>query len=251
MRAWPAPAVLMALLSFPHAGAAQQLHVRSSKIIGDLARFIVLPVRCDAGQNAYVWGAEPPAGSRLPIQELDSDGKELRQFDIAAAKRDGIEHAFVQSYAVTPDGWLYELVGVPKDKVAVVRFRPSGEYAGAVLLDRAFHTVHLAVFRTGELFVDGTTAAGKETYEPFMAIFDPMGRFLTEVKSGDPPVALSEPAAPKRSAKHAEDAHTQEGRFPRVRSPGSISVSPNLEAIWCTCSAEGKSRRYWLFPLPA
>src|ERR1700685_4389365 len=171
--------VILSVLWLPYAGTAQQLHVRSTKTIAGLGHFIVLPLRCDSGQNVFVWGAEP-LGGKLPLVELDAEGKELRQFEITASKRDGIERAFVQAYTVAPDGWLYELLAVPKDRVAVVRFKPTGEYAGAAFLDRSFNSVHLAVFRTGELLVDGTTAAAGDSHEPFMAIFDPTRRLLTE-----------------------------------------------------------------------
>lgn len=191
------------------------MHVRSTKIIADLPHFLVLPLRCDSEQNVFVWGANP-SGGRLPVLELGGDGKELHRFDISAAKQDGIERASVQTYAVTPDGSLYELLALPSGKVAVVHFKPTGEYGGVVYLDRSFSTVHLAVFRTGEFFVDGTIAAGKDTREPFVAIFDPMGRLLTEVQSGEPPLTLSAPAPPKRG----EKGHAQAAEI----SPGSVAA---------------------------
>jgi hypothetical protein len=164
MRVLLRTAVTVSVLCLPTSGTAQQLHVRSTKIIADLPHFLVLPLHCDSQQNVFVWGANP-SGGRLPVLELDVDGKELHRFDISAAKQDGIERASVQTYAVTPDGSLYELVALPSGKVAVIHFKPTGEYAGVVYLDRSFSTVHLAVFSTGEFFVDGTIAAGKR-YAP-------------------------------------------------------------------------------------
>jgi hypothetical protein len=201
MRGLPIPALLLCLLWFP--GMAQQLHVRSTKAIADLGHFVALPVRCDAGQNVFVRTADAP-GTKIPILEFDAEGKELRRFDTSQTKPEGIERALVRAYTVAPDGSLYELLGVPNGNVAVIRFKPTGEYAGAVFLDKSFNPAHLAVFRTGELFVDGTTTAGKDAQEPFMAIFDPMGRFLTEVKSDEPRVALSPPIAPKHPAKEGK-----------------------------------------------
>lgn len=215
MRLSPYAAALASLLWLPTAGTAQQLHVSSTKIIADLPHLFVLPLRCDSGQNVFVWGADP-SGGRLPILELNADGKELLRFNISEATQDGIERAFVQTYAVTSDGSLYELLALPSGIVAGVHFRPTGEYAGAVYLDKRFNTVHLAVFRTGELLVDGTTAMGSDSHEPFLTIFDPMGRLLAEVQSGEPPLTLSAPAPPKRG----EKAHTQGAEI----SPGSVAA---------------------------
>jgi hypothetical protein len=140
------------------------------------------PLRCDRDGNLY-YRASPID----PIHKLNLKGEEIALFRAAAGTDKKIDVSV--SYALTPQGGLYELVFPHEIHRYVFVYSPDGSFKSAIKLDPGFPFVPhaLAVFASGQLLITGSEYDHDRAAAmwPFTGIFAADGRLLKEIKLDD------------------------------------------------------------------
>jgi hypothetical protein len=142
---------------------------------------IMSPIHCDLSGSIYLLPLQPP------LLKFASDGSRKASFDSSAAWSDGLGQLMMKTFAVGPDGSVYEL-GKRRDdeRVIVLRLDSEGRYAGSLKLDEKFDPGQLGVFRNGSFFAAGLSllkAGADPEFAPFAAVFDVTGRLINRVES--------------------------------------------------------------------
>jgi hypothetical protein len=141
------------------------------------------PLRCDADGNFYLQtDATNPA-----IRKINARGERVAVF--RPAENPDLKIDAVASFALAPDGRLYELVFPHEIKRYVFIYKPDGTFKEAIKLEPGFSwTTHaLAVFPNGQILVAGSEYDRDPMAAswPFTGIFAADGRLLKEIKLDD------------------------------------------------------------------
>ena len=141
-------------------------------------------LKCDAKNNLYFMTA--PDGVR-GIHKLNASGERIGLF---LPDSPGVKIDFPQSFSITPDGYVYQLIHAHEATRYVFVYRPDGTLKSTISLQAgsAFDPHVLAVFPSGDFLVSGLEyAKGRDDpiMWPFSRIFSADGTVRRELKLRD------------------------------------------------------------------
>ncbi len=141
------------------------------------------PFQCDSDGNIYL--QEDP---RVPaIRKFNSKGQGVALFQPAPNTDKKLDRG--GSFAVSPDGDLYELVFPHELSRYVFTYKSDGTFKSAIRLNPGFPWLpaKLAVFASGQMLITGSEYDKDVTAPmwPFTGIFNADGSLLKEVKLED------------------------------------------------------------------
>lgn len=199
---------------------------------------LVLPLKCDGNGNIY---GRFPSGADLQVLEFAPDGFQKSSYSYLSDPE--LKTAFLQDFAVTENGELYELLKLRKNRSFVVTFSGDGRLASrAELLTRYAVTLsHIVALRGDRFFVSGShigDETGKDVGKPFNAIFDGSGRLVREISlkrdvrpkeaSGADPNGNTNPAVKWGRAVGGDDGNVY---VMRQDSPAQVYVVSQAGAV--------------------
>jgi len=143
---------------------------------------------CDAAGNVYTRPSDgattrdPKRIARLPVQEVNPAGATVRNFRGADAFPDG----WGMGAAVGPDSAVYQIVGANRQAdIYVVEYAPDGSVKAKTRLETGLRRQpglpDLALFKSGEYLVTGTTGKDGHFRTPYTAVFAADGRLVKEI----------------------------------------------------------------------
>lgn len=179
--------------------------------------------KCDVQGNIYiVQSVAPPALlgsgglSDVPVLKLAIGSKSTVEYRVPTL--DEYRGVIRSDFDVSGDGKLYSLLQAldasssgetnTRPSSFFAKYRDDGKLDSYVKLSDApkarLQPFRLAVFRNGNVLVTGTAVNKGEPLQPFIAVFDHAGQFLTYVKPSDNPAPMSSDARKSTSAREAK-----------------------------------------------
>jgi hypothetical protein len=225
----------------------------------------MVPLKCDAKGNLYVRGYQRGDPLGAPVVKFAPDGNQVATYALRTAP--GFEKSGVAlDFAVTPRGQVYLLATSRKERV-IVRFGQGGEFERFYPLDQSFDPNHIAAFPSGEMLISGLRFSkqnAKLMGEPFVGVFDPLGRLLKEVKlEGDVAFSAQNETAvgppEQENQKATAISPEEEDRYASVSLGGAFSAEDGhvylyraeKNPIVFVLAAGGEVVRRMVVPAPA
>jgi len=161
---------------------------------------LVLPFRC--ASNGAIYGRFPSGGPPLfQVLEFAPDGSQKGSYSYLSDPE--LKAAFLEDFAVTGNGEVYELAEVWKNRVFVVTFSGDGQIANKseLVTRHPVNLSHIVALPEDRIFVSGSLVGdehGNNAGKPFNAIFDRSGKLLREITLGGDPKPKEAKAADRK-----------------------------------------------------